>query len=332
MVLLFHFTVRYPQKYPSFSYASPSLVSLSFGWIGVHLFFMISGFIIYMTIQKKQGPIHFLTARLARLVPPYWAAIALILGLSSLYRSAMQVELAATAPAILANLAMVPDVLHYSALDGAFWSLYVELKFYILFAVLWNFVNLRSQRVFLCSYAVIVLLTVMHNHVRHLPYGQDLSYFPIFWTGIAAYKVLHEGLNVWVYAGIAAITTASTYGYHRHGLELLVGIPVFALMFAVVEKIFATNKRLESLFAPLSRLGRVSYSYYLVHQPVGYLVLGLLSVLAINVHLALLAAIAACLMVAVLGFTFIEQLDKPIGKTVFTAYLRFADKAGLSLR
>lgn len=332
LVVLFHFTFRYTEKYPRNPFQEAPLVGLSFGWIGVHLFFMISGFIIYMTIQKKQGPIHFLIARLSRLVPPYWVAILLILALGPMYRSAMGDDRSVNLAAVLANLAMAPDLLHYEALDGAFWSLYVELKFYIVFALLWKLVDLKSHRNLLLSYIGIIAILLVHHHLRRVPFGEDLGYFPIFWTGIAAYKLLHESLSLWTYAAITAVTTASTWGYYSAGPELLVGIPMFALLFATVEKLFVAHPSLERLFNPLAILGRVSYSYYLVHQPIGYLVLGMLAVTAIGYHFALIAAIAACFAVALLGFTFIEQLDKPIGKSFFSAYTRFAMRVGIAQR
>lgn len=332
MVVLFHFTVRYAEKHPLYTYPEPAAIRIHFGWIGVHLFFMISGFIIYMTIQKKQGPVHFLTARLSRLVPPYWAAIALVLGLASLYRSTMGDDQSASVAVILANLAMVPDLLHYESLDGAYWSLYVELKFYVIFATIWAFFDLKSRRNFFFSFGLILAVTILHNNFHPILFGQEIGYFPIFWTGIAAYKLLHEGLSLWIYAAIASVTTASTLGYYSAGPELLVGIPVFALLFAIAENVFAAHPPIERLLSPLATLGRVSYSYYLVHQPIGYLVLGLLAVTALNFNLAIVVAMLTCFMFALLGFTFVEQLDKPIGKSLFAAYTRFATRVGIDLR
>jgi hypothetical protein len=67
--------ILYEDKYPVNALGDALSVKVIFGWIGVHLFFMINGFIIYLTILAKRGATDFLVARLSRLLPPYWSAV-----------------------------------------------------------------------------------------------------------------------------------------------------------------------------------------------------------------------------------------------------------------
>ena len=55
LVILFHFTYVYAKIYPMNAFTNAPIFQVSFGWIGVYLFFMISGYIIYLTIQNKSG-------------------------------------------------------------------------------------------------------------------------------------------------------------------------------------------------------------------------------------------------------------------------------------
>ncbi|WP_246956565.1 acyltransferase family protein [Brachybacterium sp. Marseille-Q7125] len=61
-----HLTTGYDSKYPD----EPSApVDLGWGAYGVQLFFLISGFVILMTVQRVQRPSGFVISRLARLFP-----------------------------------------------------------------------------------------------------------------------------------------------------------------------------------------------------------------------------------------------------------------------
>jgi peptidoglycan/LPS O-acetylase OafA/YrhL len=274
---------------------------------------MISGFIIYLTIQKKKGPIDFLVARLSRLLPPYWCAVILIVILEYLHAAMFHINNRNSLLDTAVNAAMIPDILKIRFLDGAFWSLFVEVKFYIIFALLWQLVDMRKHRIFYASYGILFLLANFHNGIHHLPLGETLDYFLIFWTGIAACKALNEKMPIWIYVLITLLTTVSTLGLSStEGTALLIGIPVFSSLFLVSANLFPKYPRFSKVFFPLSRLGRVSYSYYLIHQPIGYLVLGAAAGIGVNHYVGVISALGACYGVAWLSFTYIEQLNRPI--------------------
>jgi len=316
MVLLFHFTVRYPQKYVGHALDGVLPFSVGFGWTGVHLFFMISGFIIYHTIQNKKGPLDFLTARLSRLVPPYWAAIAVIIVLEYAHAAVFSEPNRNALADILFNLVMVPDVFDRRFLDGAFWSLYVEIKFYVFFALLWSVFDMRKRLYFYLSFLAILLLAAAHFFVFKFPLGDNFYYFLIFWAGIAAYKVMREDLSVWEFLVIIVLTSAGTIGVYRDGNELLIGIPVFSLLFLVAERAEKSFPSAIRLLSPFAYLGRISYSCYLLHQPVGYILLGVLAAASFGYNSALALAFASCVLAALAGFNFVERLDKPIAKRI----------------
>jgi peptidoglycan/LPS O-acetylase OafA/YrhL len=329
LVVLFHFTARYAQKYPYNSFNDQIFLRIQFGWIGVHLFFMISGFIIYLTIQKKKGFWDFLVARLSRLMPPYWAAILVIIILEYPYMAVFNTPSRNNLVYTLFNIAMIPDLFDIPFLDGAFWSLYVEIKFYLFFAVLWQVLDMRKKRNFYFTYFIILFAALVHNYVHRIPLGDNFNYFLIFWTGIAACKALKENLAVWEYSLITLLTAASTLGYYTKGFELLFSIPVFAVLFITSETLFNRYPYAGRLFSPLAFCGRVSYSFYLTHQPVGYIMLGLLAGLAVNYNIAVLLSVAVCIMVSLAGFAFVEQMDKPIAKYITDRFFPGKSKVGV---
>ena len=66
-VMLFHYTVRW--------FEQPGPPQSPFGEYAVHLFFMISGFVIFMTLRNTRTGADFVVSRFSRLYPAYWAAV-----------------------------------------------------------------------------------------------------------------------------------------------------------------------------------------------------------------------------------------------------------------
>ena len=71
-VMLYHYTVRFTQLYPNFP---PAAAKLPCGFFGVEFFFCISGFVIFMTLDRTRRPMDFVVSRVARLWPACLAAM-----------------------------------------------------------------------------------------------------------------------------------------------------------------------------------------------------------------------------------------------------------------
>src|SRR6266850_251206 len=123
-VMLYHYTARYAQLYPN---SPPAAVTLPFGFFGVEFFFCISGFVIFMTLDRTRRPMDFVVSRVSRLWPAYLSAMTVtfcavhLIGLPGREVSATQA---------LANVTMLGELLHVPLVDPAYWSLQVELIFY----------------------------------------------------------------------------------------------------------------------------------------------------------------------------------------------------------
>lgn len=73
-MVLFHFTTRFTEIYRPGQTLS---VAFPHGHLGVNLFFIISGFVIFITLERTVQPMGFVVSRFSRLFPSYWAAIVL---------------------------------------------------------------------------------------------------------------------------------------------------------------------------------------------------------------------------------------------------------------
>ena len=104
-----------------------------YGYVGVDLFFLISGFVILMTASRR-SPRGFLVHRALRLYPSFWLAMALTIIAVDLMdgRPGAAIDMRT----VLANITMVPGRLGAPYIDGVYWTLGVEIKFYVFVFVL----------------------------------------------------------------------------------------------------------------------------------------------------------------------------------------------------
>ena len=134
LVLFFHAYTRWPEVVP---YGSQyvDIPIFKFGWIGVQLFFLISGFVILMTLEKCADIRAFIYRRWIRLFPAMLFCSILIFITSSYFYErpagkplidSLLPGLTFIEPSWWRIMIGVPS----NPLEGSFWSLYVEFKFY----------------------------------------------------------------------------------------------------------------------------------------------------------------------------------------------------------
>ncbi|MBA3904317.1 MAG: hypothetical protein C0522_11715 [Rhodocyclaceae bacterium] len=99
---------------------------------------MISGFVIAMasraTLSFRQAPFFF-ARRMVRLIPPYWVAVAIAFAVLALQAGVSGKVHVPSAVTVLANLVYVQDVLGYDSVNVVFWTLCIEVQFYLAFAM-----------------------------------------------------------------------------------------------------------------------------------------------------------------------------------------------------
>jgi peptidoglycan/LPS O-acetylase OafA/YrhL len=144
-VALFHAFVRWPTFY-SYGYKFVGNPIFDTKIAGVNLFFMISGFVILMTLRKCKSFFDFIFRRWRRLFPAMLTCSVIILGTAALLPE--RPEGAINLWDLLPGLTFIGDGpgtkhlwdlfskywnINIHSIDGSFWSLYVEVKFYIIF-------------------------------------------------------------------------------------------------------------------------------------------------------------------------------------------------------
>src|SRR6476659_1785392 len=127
-VMLFHYTYLGPQNHV-WTASFPLLGQIfKYGYLGVDVFFILSGFVILLTAYEKDA-VGFTVARMVRLYPAYWICVTLT-AVGTVVAGATHKPV--TTSEYVANLTMVQSFLGIRDVSGVYWTLAVELQFYFL--------------------------------------------------------------------------------------------------------------------------------------------------------------------------------------------------------
>ena len=281
-VLFYHYTTRYP---PSFYEATAMPFTFPLGHHGVDLFFAVSGFCIFMTLDSSSCLENFWARRFARIQPAY--VVAIVITTTTL----MIVDLPGNKPSwpiALSNMIWLNVIPHWPQVDGAYWSLVVELKFYFLIGLIYY--AMRGRNI---SHAWLVLTAVGAAGRLTGYYSQFIDnllitdFAPSFLTGILAWE--WKRLEKPHALMIAALTAMFLFIDPRFSDGPLFGVLLAAGGFAVLRMGRLKVPR------PITFVGLISYSLYLLHQNLGYV---LIRALPFGITFRL---IASCLIVIALG-------------------------------
>lgn len=267
-VVLFHYTTRFVELY-----APTTGPSLAFpqGHYGVNLFFVISGFVIFMTLERTRTALDFVVSRFSRLFPVYWVAIAVTFAVTSTFGLPGK---EVTGLQAWGNTLMLHGFLGIPHVDGVYWTLEVELLFYT--AMLLLMMRGQLTRVHWLLWALLVLRLVYHLSATwfgvHLSWTVSrlliLSFIPWFALGICIYQATlgqrKADPREWRATLIAALACLAVVDHWA-----------LALLAAVLAMLVwgAASGRLPWLAHPvLVFFGTISYPLYLVHENIGWVV------------------------------------------------------------
>ena len=304
-VVFYHLTTRMQELFPE---APRPSWSLPFGHFGVNLFFIISGFVIFMTMARTERPADFVVSRVSRLYPAYWAAIALTFVIT--HALALPIKTVSLGTA-LANGLMFHGFFRVPHVDGVYWTLEVELCFYVLILLLFMAGQLQRIHALLLGLLAMRLAYHLAATVWQVEFSWMLSrllilpYIPWFALGICIFQWTRPGRpsGAWGWPLLTALASLASLGL-TYGLGvLLLGLGFGALVGA------AALGRVPLLGGRLFVwLGAISYPLYLLHENIGWsLMLQLTGTLGLPADLALVVTLALVLALSDLVSRLVER-------------------------
>lgn len=303
-VVGYHYTgVSTPYWGAAPSSVFPALNHLTrYGYLGVELFFVVSGFVILMTAYGR--PIERFTAsRIARLFPAYWAAVVLTVGLHLLWRGGIHTSSLES----LVNLTMAQGAFEIPDVQGAFWTLWIELKFYLLIGA---FILIGITRRRVIAFAVLwPLLAVVAGGAQSGLVTALLfpTYAPYFGVGMLLFLLYRDGHStvVWLGIGFTGVLSLRSAMNGAAAATKLVGQPISPavagmLVLVMIAAVYLVTAGPGSRvgWSWLTTLGLLTYPLYLVHGQFGFFVIDVLHG-RMNAYLVLAVAIVVAVALAI---------------------------------
>lgn len=300
------------------SVQSIPFLNIEFASGGVLLFFLVSGFVIALSVEKLTT-LEFAVRRAFRILPVLWAAIAIWLLLNAILTAT---GLAAGNPfnlnAIAANAFLVQDWYWIGNIDVAYWTLLIEVKFYVIMAGLALVVGrLSLPSVIVTALGVAVIGTAVSDIGQPSDFGVlyaagSWSFYTFQVLNGAApfiiYMLMGTVLFLWYFRrcnfGQAASAIVALYGLFfaayinsPHSVGSLhyvqTGASALAIFWAGIALERASirwPRQLAPFGALLDFFGNISFPLYLLHGLVGMSIIGAIHIWTGSLSVALLLA------------------------------------------
>jgi len=314
-----------------------------YGWLGVQMFFVISGFCIanaaVISLSRDPHSRDFFLARFRRIFPPYWCSLVVFFILLKITSYLASNKFAAgngfsegvdglfSSNYILLNLFLaqnlVTTITHFSwnipSILPISWTLCYELAFYILIGLALVTVGRRyGARLMLRSLHCLTLLCVLANAIwgNLVPY--PFCMWPNFGLGVLVYDVLgnakdRESRRWFGFIFISLLATLVRTDYllgiiQPFRLSTVVSL-FFALLLIVLHPLDSRIGK-HKLLTAMMWVGSISYSLYLTHHYILRVVLQLFEKLRLpdpSGVLGLLIGALGSLGFALLFYRFCEK-------------------------
>lgn len=327
VVVIFHYSLLQPDL----------LWITKFGVTGVDLFFIISGFVITMSLDRIQFGHQFIINRFSRLYPTYWTSVIFTFLVICIQIRFFGPDPQAPLPVseFGYNLTMFQYYFGVKDLDGPYWTMIVEMLFYLVMLYLFLTKSLKSAVAFLLPIILLgTILTEFHwfqpfsmAYFKNFPLAQSL---PLFVSGILFYRIFTKEkrlfLNIFLVLAcyllqVLLFTKTGRANYYISHPEYKMVLAVyFGLFFLFV---FGKLKFIVNRYTLF--LGNISFALYLIHQYFSiYFLIPHLQKIGVNYYIAaFLIALPVCILIAA-GITFF--VEKPVGSWFKRILNRFADR------
>lgn len=294
LVVLYHYLYHYFYIYKS-GYGALSIFAI--GKFGVHVFFIISGFVILHSISRVKNVCKFIKGRILRIYPTYAVSVIItFIVVSFLGLPGRQVSLTD----LFINLTMLQHFFGIKNVDGVYWTLVYEIIFYI-WACLLLVHNKRNMLFGIINPFIVVIHLLIYFVCPSFEYNVFSAlilykYYYLFAYGILLYFLFNKVDVKFIQLQIIFLCMY-LFVFEQH--------PLIVLFFSVlVFFLIKLNPKIIGLkfFLYLSGL---SYPLYLIHQNVGFALIT--KFIGYNLYFSVVFAFFVSLMLAVILNKYVEH-------------------------
>ena len=296
---------------------------------GVDLFFIISGFVIPFSINHVRSGQEFVRNRFVRLYPVYWVCLSLSVLLRLVSGQLLQPNdtISHFLGQYAVNLTMLQYYFKVPDMEDPYWSLSIELMFYVVIFQIFKWKKLAKAEPILLSLVLLkaVLLALMQYVRSDIAitcilkveyYFPLINFLPLFLMGLVFYKMRSEGATLFRYLTLLCCFAVQNATYSQQTIlsifavsrvEYAIIIAVYMLTF----QLFVLGKLSFIVNGFTLFLGRISYTLYLFHQFISLNIL--LPFFMDRWHLRYLLSCSLCFITCIVVASIITIfVDEPI--------------------
>lgn len=346
-VLLFHYFTRWTQPHNTVSLYpyNDEYSYFEYGHLGVAFFFIISGFVIFFTLENTPHFKVFWEKRLIRLVPPIAIASLLTFTVVSLLDWANVFPSSHLVKNFIPSISFIsPQLLNtitghdnFGYIDGSYWSLWPEVQFYLLSSIVFFINKEKFVRNFVCVSLLLIVANAGEKFLKGknglgiipesffdsyqtwIDKGFDLlNYLPFFTIGVLFYilyknyHMLQAKTNIYIKLAMAFLILFILVAHG--GLDVPIIIRVIYAMMLCIFFLFVYKPQMLSIFENklLIRIGVSSYFLYLIHQNIGVLIIYYFGKYFLPVGFVL--PLMLMVFMTIISILYSENIDKKINK------------------
>jgi peptidoglycan/LPS O-acetylase OafA/YrhL len=322
-VVGFHYFFRGAAGEPYLDVAYPSAAPVAlYGYLGVNLFFLISGFVIAWSAEGRAWD-RFAIARFARIYPGFAACMAVTFAVLWL---AGDPRLPVSGAQFGANLAVFSPALGQPFVDGVYWSIVLELVFYgwVALALLLG-VFQRWKLALVAGWLAICAINelAIGSGAARLLFITEFG--PLFAAGVLIHHIYAHGRSRPALALLAAsfvlscLTMTVTKGWMQQAYGISAPMPALVAANLGLHALLVAAILARRLVAPsplVLMLGGLTYPLYLLHQNVGYVAINRLAPHA-GPWMAAALTLAVVLAMSWIAWRYVETpLRRPLAQAL----------------
>jgi len=308
----------------------------SFGLFGVSLFFVISGYLIYRSIDysisnqgKKIGLKHYTIHRLFRILPAYYFNLAIVLIIATFVISNNYLYSGGFLRQLASHLTFLSFFIYKDTgfgINGAYWSLNIEMLWYIIAPIL--FITIKKDRYLIALFilSLIYLLgfdLALYDSFLALDKNADnYTILLFYWSFQLPGQLIYFITGIFIYKYINNQITISTT--HKYLLSILViGLFIYVesyynlhtnfllnnifILFTVATLFILLYSEKPKWMSGLEWVGKISYSLYLWHMPILYIMKQTNILTHHSLEVVIVIFILSLLFISSSSYYFIEE-------------------------
>lgn len=265
-------------------------------YIGVLLFFVISGYFITSSLMEKEETyLEFLLKRLLRIYPTLLAILVFSLLLYIFFNKFLSGDIVSSSLSSLFGVSNIYQIIkkmsYFERSEDLFpflhtWTLSIEIQFYILYPILINFLKRQNKEnktnaLILIGLSIVSGLIMFYKsynnyEINEIYYGTDTRIFSLFIGGAVYFYSKGRDFNKKILNSLAIVSVAIivistlTVDYlmkiNYYGLLYFLSVLGGVIVLAITRTDFLNYRN--KIIALLSNLGKKSYSYYMWQYPI----------------------------------------------------------------